>query len=478
MPTAITSSNSSFVISSSGFYFMGEDEVLVTSGNGIEGDASNVDLFVNGQIYSDFRAIFFNLANSNSNITIGADATLVAAQVGVAIAADNVAMVNYGDITSLGFIGVNLEFASNGGTSFTNFGNVNGKTSGLSIQGNDQYAVNHGSLTGQSGVRITANDVTFLNHGMVTGSSIVAGAASYGIEVTGGDDNALIENYGTITGATASIFAATSADNAVILNHGTLVGDVVLGNDADVYRSGDAGLVVGQILMNGGNDIVRGGDQADDIDGGSGNDDLHGRGGDDIILGGIGTDTISGGAGADTLDGGADDDLIKGGAGDDILDGNTGEDSLIGGSGDDTLTGGDSNDYLSGGRDDDILEGGVGRDVLEGGKGDDTLNGQNGKDVLNGGAGDDILIGGSGADIFVFDRKAGDDEITDFLFDTDKIDLSAFNLVDFAAFQAANAVTLTSTQIVIDLDLLGGSGSITFSNEGSLFGFLAGDFIL
>ncbi len=52
--------------------------------------------------------------------------------------------------------------------------------------------------------------------------------------------------------------------------------------------------------------------------------------------------------------------------------------------------------------------------------------GGDGDDTLEGTSRDETFTGGGGADTFVFDEENGDDTITDFTADTDKIDLSAF----------------------------------------------------
>ena len=88
----------------------------------------------------------------------------------------------------------------------------------------------------------------------------------------------------------------------------------------------------------------------------------------------------------------------------------------------------------------DTFAANTGADWLILGKdGDDRLSGNTGNDVIAGGAGKDILTGGAGADTFVFspgESKAGGgvrDIITDFTVGTDKIDLSALHISNFAA---------------------------------------------
>ncbi|MEI5682321.1 MULTISPECIES: M10 family metallopeptidase C-terminal domain-containing protein [unclassified Mesorhizobium] len=82
---------------------------------------------------------------------------------------------------------------------------------------------------------------------------------------------------------------------------------------------------------------------------------------------------------------------------------------------------------------DDVLFGGNGNDTLNGQSGGDTLNGGAGNDKLIGMGGDDTLVGGAGSDTFAYiGREFGRDTIKDFAPGTDKIDLSALNVADFA----------------------------------------------
>ncbi|MEP1587627.1 MAG: calcium-binding protein [Tateyamaria sp.] len=453
MPTAITSGSSTFSITDMGFFFMGEDEVLVASGNGILVNISDVNLFINGQIFADDRGVFSTSSFNNVDITIGTDATVVSGGLGVGIATDFTSLVNYGSITGLETFGVNLEGGADFVT-FANFGAVNGDTTGLQIGGSNQFAVNHGSIIGETGVRFGNEESAFVNHGIVTGVTALAGVQSFGILVGFNDDDTFIQNFGTISGGTASISTLDGIDNLFIENHGLLIGDVDLGNGADTYRAGTDGIVVGQILTDEGNDTVRGGDHADDIDGGDDDDQIFARGGEDTILGGSGNDTIGGGDGNDIIDGGVGSDLIWGGNDDDSLTGNGGADVLYGGRGDDTLEGDGGNDQLNGGRDNDQLLGGNGNDILTGGAGEDDLRGGGNADTLSGGSGDDVLTGGNGNDVFVFAGNGGRDTITDFVNGDDQIDLTDFGQFTFASLTA---------NFVVDLHGPNGS-SIDFGN--------------
>jgi Ca2+-binding RTX toxin-like protein len=110
---------------------------------------------------------------------------------------------------------------------------------------------------------------------------------------------------------------------------------------------------------------------------------------------------------------------------------------LVGGSsspgspGDDVLTGTSGNDSLSGGLGNDRLVGLGGDDVLDGGVGADTLLGGLGADTLTGGAETDRFVYGA-----VSESTPGGlfrDVITDFLFGTEKIDLSAIDANPYLA---------------------------------------------
>jgi Ca2+-binding RTX toxin-like protein len=139
------------------------------------------------------------------------------------------------------------------------------------------------------------------------------------------------------------------------------------------------------------------------------------------------------------------------------------------------LIGGSGNDRLLGDAGRDLLRGGNGRDQLFGGGGNDTLFGNAGDDVLSGGRGNDQLTGGRGSDTFVFNRREGNDTITDFAVNEDVLQLrlalvgsartggsvvSRFGRVeddDFILdFGAAGTTIRLEGLAVIDTDLLAG----------------------
>ncbi|TLD69068.1 type I secretion C-terminal target domain-containing protein [Phragmitibacter flavus] len=71
------------------------------------------------------------------------------------------------------------------------------------------------------------------------------------------------------------------------------------------------------------------------------------------------------------------------------------------------------------------LKGGALADVLVGGFGDDLIHGGDGADIISGGSGNNLLTGGPGADIFRYrEQDDGDDIITDFEVNEDRLDLT------------------------------------------------------
>jgi Ca2+-binding RTX toxin-like protein len=125
----------------------------------------------------------------------------------------------------------------------------------------------------------------------------------------------------------------------------------------------------------------------------------------------------------------------------DFIYGNTGNNTLAGDLGNDTLRGDDGNDILYGdGRTlvDSHGTGGSGpittwhdiSTVTGDPGGNDTLLGGRGDDYLFGGRGDDTMTGNQGVDRFVIEADSGDDRVTDFAVNVDKIVFSGIAGVD------------------------------------------------
>lgn len=167
------------------------------------------------------------------------------------------------------------------------------------------------------------------------------------------------------------------------------------------------------------------------LDGGGSS--IQGTAGADRITGTADDDLIDGRAGGDTIRAGDGNDTARGGTGNDRIFGEDGRDILFGDDGLDELSGGKGGDVLIGGAGSDLLEGGVGRDRLRGDAGSDELFGDAGNDILIGGRGGDLLEGGGGADTFVFGRRSGEDEITDFDVTADRIVLQ--DGIDYEVFR-------------------------------------------
>lgn len=97
---------------------------------------------------------------------------------------------------------------------------------------------------------------------------------------------------------------------------------------------------------------------------------------------------------------------------------------------DDVLTGDALNNVLTGYEGTDTLTGGAGDDTLLGQAGADSLFGGRGADRLEGGEGDDSLTGGADADLFVVGALGGDDTVTDFRNNVDRVAFSGIAGVD------------------------------------------------
>ncbi len=165
-----------------------------------------------------------------------------------------------------------------------------------------------------------------------------------------------------------------------------------------------------------------------------------------------------------------------GSTGDDTIDAGGGHDVVLGAEGDDDIDGGVGYDWLFGGEGDDDLDGGAGGDVLFGGEGDDTIAGGTGDDLMSGDEGDDTLTGGEGADTFLYTPAHGNDTITDFAANEDKIDLSLFgNITSFDDLSIADVDDGNSgTNAVITLTDADGNET-TLTLEGVAKSALDGD---
>lgn len=113
-----------------------------------------------------------------------------------------------------------------------------------------------------------------------------------------------------------------------------------------------------------------------------------------------------------------------------VIFGTSGDDILVGTEGREEIRGGRGNDTISGLGDHDRLRGGRGNDIMDGGDGNDRLRGDHG---------DDMVTGGAGRDRFIFNLQGGNDIVTDYTDESDRLDFSNFGFAT-AAEVIANAV--------------------------------------
>lgn len=452
-------------------------------------------------------------------------------QVGGVFVDPDGSLQNFGTISSNLSLGVNL-FGNAG--SLINSGLITGATTAVRLNASDPATAhgivnNSGTLQGtDNGITSINSTITLTNSGIISSTNVDEPTIAFGLVGTSGEN--IIINSGSILSPDWAFDGHDGRDE--IINTGTITGSINLNGGNDVY-DGRNGITTGIIDGGAGNDLLVGGETADSFLGGGGNDRMFGLGGndqfeaeegenqmyggagddfgtggegndiirggkgDDFFDGGDGDDDMRGGQDRDELDGGLGEDLIYGGDGRDILSGEANRDTLFGGDGHDELYGGSSADALRGGmggdtldggkgadllyagQGDDIVEGGDADDVIRGGAGDDTISGGAGADSITSGKGDDEIAGGGGADVFIMTRNTGNDHILDFADGIDTIDLTAFGLrpADFATIVAPAISNAGGGATFVDLDALGGDGSILI--EGLTFGNAdAADFIL
>lgn len=404
-----------------------DTDVTIANDSGITviGDAGYQNVNVHGTVWSTSNAV--SLQGNYSSVLVGQTGKLTNS--------------NYGDYAALVLSGYH--------SLVTNSGEISG-TIGAWIGGAQSQIINHGTMTGHGqGYYYYNAALVFYIDSEVTSAPTENHKAS-------------VTNFGSMSGVSYSYYGELSAV-AIEDRSSTYTidgaGTTAWATDVSVFNHGD---IHGRILLKQGNDlVVNSGIIVGDVEMGNDNDTYRGRR-DGFVDG-----DIEGEAGNDKLIGASQADTMLGGAG---------NDTLRGAGGDDDLRGDNGNDKIWGGSDDDYLNGGSGKDTLLGNLGDDTLLGGGGNDTLNGGRGDDTLTGGGGADRFVFKRDAGNDVITDFVDGSDKINLSAYGLSGFSDISTALALQSAGGDVVLDLDALGGSGSVIIEN--TLIGNFSGsDFI-
>jgi Ca2+-binding RTX toxin-like protein len=338
---------------------------------------------------------------------------------------------------------------------------LGGSGDGVEMVGPDATVINEGKIYiagADAGIQMTsgtATNGTILNYGRVE---------SVGWQAVQLGDGTSFYNSGKVIGDAAGVNFYGSG--AFAQNDGLIRGDIAVGfttNPGDINTFINDGVVVSRdvVAISGGASderVVNNGSIKGDVNLGSGSDVFDGRSG-----------TLDGG-----LDMGTGNDRAMTGGGRQVIILGDGYDFANAGDGNDKIVGGAQNDVLAGAKGNDRLLGGTEDDILRGGQGNDRLNGGSGEDILVGGGQNDRLTGGADADVFKFGLNSGTDRITDYVDGVDKIDLSDFGLVGFAALNAR--ISSSNGNAVIDLDALGGSGSIIV--VGAAGDLSAGDFFL
>ncbi|MDF2233907.1 calcium-binding protein [Albimonas sp. CAU 1670] len=351
------------------------------------------------------------------------------------------------DLTNTGVIlGSAAAVRTYAGTLFVdNLGEMRGSVTGGS---ESDYISNVGSIYGS--VSLGGGGNTVLNSGLIEGT--VASAELI--------DN--ITNSGEILGA---IDAGAGANN--ILTTGLVLGYIFTGADLDEVTN--RGVVGGQVILSGGDDVLRNsGDIESYVDLGDGSNVFINRGAvagtvsaddgfDRIVNRGVIEGDVDVGDSADRI-------VNSGVFGGDVNLG-AGNDRYVArgdGSTEGRVQGGDENDTLIGGALDDDFEGGAGYDMLKGRAGDDVLVGGAGKDTLVGGAGDDQMTGGGFRDEHRFGKHSGADVITDWVDGEDVLNLRKLGMTGGTKLGDVIAASQNRIggEVIIDLDELGGDGSI------------------
>lgn len=377
----------------------------------------------------------------------------------------------------------NVTVHDNGGAGIGLYG-----SSANTIAGNVLY--NDAGTFGNAEVLLQASDdsdvgaVDAVTGNVVYNNLIGGGNASYAVS----ERNEDITGFNTVFDNYFSRFEGPST--------------LFYGTDSNAFSNNDTLTVAGTA----GNDVLAATEVSDtQLYGFAGNDRLSGSIYDDVLYGGAGVDRLTGGAGADTFRFTRASDSVRG-ANDLITDFTAGQDRLdlaslgysgLGDGHNGTLqlsyNGSLGRHYLrSLDADADghyfqlalvgnvneiqpsdfetLVQGTSGRNTLTGSDSGETLRGLAGADTLSAAGGDDYVIGGAGADqltggagrdTFVFDvlrdSYANDtrsvdnsDTITDFRYDQDVLDLSAFR---FTALGTGYDQTLQATRAGGDMVL-------------------------
>ncbi len=257
------------------------DGVLVGEDNGAElGADATVTIGSNGALIGQSAGLWLNGAGSvvhnRGTIQSEGDGPSFVDSAVVFNGTSNAAMTNDGAIVG-GGVGINMAFST--GTVLTNMGSITANLEAIIGFGGLRLD-NTGSITSATTVAVdlssaTTNGLRLVNSGTIKGATVA---------IEGGAAVDIVRNTGVIDGD-----VSLSGGNDRLSNWGEIFGDVDLGDDDDLYRGLQDGLVEGVINAGNGDDTVRGGSSDDVMNGQAGNDSLVGGGGDDSLVGEIGT---------------------------------------------------------------------------------------------------------------------------------------------------------------------------------------------
>ncbi|MDQ6433237.1 hypothetical protein RB623_04150 [Mesorhizobium sp. LHD-90] len=321
--------------------------------------------------------------------------------------------------------------------------------SGIYLSGGEHTVANYGEIRGSSGITMytTSTDggqSTIVNHGLIHGDHTGIGRQNSDVRET-----LVVTNYGTIFGGANSYSYSAGDSIERIVNKGLMIGDVLLGDNEDLY-DGRLGTLDGKVLA------------------GSENDRVYGGAADDAFFGEAGNDTLMGGAGADVL---------NGGSGSDRASYASATKAVIVSLANPTINTGDAfgDSFAS----IENLSGSSYNDSVFGNSATNALNGGAGNDIIKGYGGNDSLTGHTGADIFIFNSalsaSTNVDTITDFSVadDTIQIDNAFFTGLAAGALAAvafrANSTGLAgdaSDRVIFEFD----TGRLFFDADGTAAG--------
>ncbi|NVJ97967.1 MAG: hypothetical protein HWE25_07440 [Alphaproteobacteria bacterium] len=310
--------------------------------------------------------------------------------------------------------------AANDG-SFVNNGDIihitTGEGAGGGIYLNRPEFENNGLITswsdqGTLAVQIRATDVA-INRGTISAEGYEYATA---VSFAGSSLGRTFVNEGTLYAASGDgegNSVGIRLDEATVENSGTIIADIaVSGSNGEVERVENTGTITGDINLKDRNDeVINRGEISGNIDMGDAQDTV-------ANLGQI-TGQINLGSGSDDLsNNGTITGTVHGDGGNDVV---TNNGRIFG---DVYLDAGDDNLFTHNGDIIGTVYGGNGDDLIEGGNNTDTLSGDLGDDTLSGGNGDDQLTTGDGNDVIRLTAGWGDDTVSDFDADNDRIDIS------------------------------------------------------